>query len=64
VIQPAVIGAAIDVAPWGTLVAALIGAAAAGVIGAVVVTPLVGVIRVVRRELAKDDFPGATVHVE
>ena len=31
VIQPAVIGAAIDVAPWGTLVAALVGAAAAGV---------------------------------
>jgi predicted PurR-regulated permease PerM len=61
VIQPAVIGAAIDVAPWGTLVAALVGAAAAGVIGAVVLTPLVGVIRVVRRQLASDDFPGTTV---
>ena len=60
-IQPTVIGAAIDVPPWGTLVAALAGAAAAGVIGAIVVTPLVGVIRVVRQELARDDFPGATV---
>ncbi len=60
-IQPTVIGAAIDVPPWGTLVAALAGAAAAGVIGAIVVTPLVGVIRVVRSELARDDFPGATV---
>jgi predicted PurR-regulated permease PerM len=64
VIQPAVIGAAIDVAPWGTLVAALVGAAAAGVIGAIVVTPLVGVVRVVRREMAKEDFPGTTVKVE
>ncbi|MEO6652772.1 MAG: AI-2E family transporter [Ilumatobacteraceae bacterium] len=62
-IQPTVIGAAIDVPPWGTLVAALAGAAAAGVIGAIVVTPLVGVIRVVRSELARDDFPGATARV-
>ena len=30
-------------------------------IGAVVITPLVGVVRVVRFELARDDFPGATV---
>jgi predicted PurR-regulated permease PerM len=59
-IQPAVIGAAIDVAPWGTLLAALAGGAAAGVIGAIVVTPLVGIVRVVRNELRRDDFPGAT----
>lgn len=63
VIQPAVIGASIDVAPWGTLVAALAGGAAAGVAGAIVLTPLVGVIGVVRRELASADFPGATVSV-
>jgi predicted PurR-regulated permease PerM len=63
-IQPAVIGAAIDVPPWGTLVAALAGGAAAGVIGAVVITPLVGVVRVVRSELARDDFPGATVRTD
>ncbi|MEO6572152.1 MAG: AI-2E family transporter [Ilumatobacteraceae bacterium] len=56
-LQPAIISAAIDVPPWGTLVAALAGGAAAGVIGAVVVTPLVGVVRVVRAELARDDFP-------
>jgi putative heme transporter len=42
-IQPAIIGAAIDVPPWGTLIAALVGGAAAGVVGAVVITPLVGV---------------------
>jgi predicted PurR-regulated permease PerM len=60
-IQPSVIGAAIDIAPWGTLLAAVAGGAAAGVVGAVVLTPLVGVIGVIRRELASDDFPGVTV---
>lgn len=58
VIQPAIIGAAIDVPPWGTLLAALAGSAAAGVLGAILVTPLVGVVRVVRHELGRDDFPG------
>jgi predicted PurR-regulated permease PerM len=62
--QPAVIGAAIDVAPWGTLIAALVGGAAAGVIGAVVITPLVGVIRVIRSELAREDFPGTVVRAD
>jgi predicted PurR-regulated permease PerM len=60
VIQPSIIGAAIDIAPWGTLLAAVAGAAAAGVVGAVVLTPLVGVVGVIRRELASDDFPGVT----
>jgi predicted PurR-regulated permease PerM len=60
-IQPAVIGAAIDVPPWGTLICALVGGAAAGVVGAVVVTPLVGVVRVIRSQLTRDDFPGTTV---
>ena len=60
IVQPAVIGAAIDVAPWGTLLAALAGAAAAGVVGAIVLTPLVGVGRVIRAEYRRDDFPGAT----
>lgn len=59
VIQPAIIGAAIDVPPWGTLLAALAGGAAAGVLGAVLFTPLVGVVRVIRAELRRDDFPGA-----
>ena len=63
-IQPAIIGAAIDVPPWGTLIAALVGGAAAGVVGAVVITPLVGVVRVIRTELASADFPGATVRTE
>jgi predicted PurR-regulated permease PerM len=59
-IQPAVVGAAIDIPPWGTLLAAVAGGAAAGVVGAIVLTPMVGVIMVIRRELASDDFPGAT----
>ncbi|MEZ5297321.1 MAG: AI-2E family transporter, partial [Ilumatobacteraceae bacterium] len=65
-IQPAVIGAAIDIPPWGTLLAAVAGGAAAGVVGAIVLTPLVGVLLVIRRELQRDDFPGATavVHPE
>src|SRR5690606_24258235 len=58
VIQPSIIGASIDIAPWGTLLAAVAGGAAAGVVGAVVLTPLVGVIGVIRRELASADFPG------
>jgi len=62
VIQPAVVGAAIDIAPWGTLLAALAGAAAGGIVGAIVLTPLVGVIGVIRRDLASDDFPGAVAH--
>lgn len=61
VIQPSVIGASIDIAPWGTLLAAVAGGAAAGVVGAVVLTPLVGVVGVIRRELSRSDFPGATV---
>jgi putative heme transporter len=57
-IQPAVIGEAIDVPPWATLLTALAGGAAGGVLGAVVLTPLVGVIRVVVRETHREDFPG------
>lgn len=60
VIQPAVISAAIDVAPWATLLAALAGGAAAGAIGAVLFTPLVGVIRTAATEIRRPDFPGAT----
>ncbi|NNE10966.1 MAG: AI-2E family transporter [Ilumatobacter sp.] len=59
-IQPTVIGEAIDIPPWATLLAALAGAAAAGVVGAIVMTPLVGVVRVVALEYARSDFPGRT----
>ena len=58
VIQPTVIGESIDVPPWATLLAALAGAAAAGIVGAIVLTPLVGVIRVVLDTIHRQDFPG------
>lgn len=42
VIQPVVVGQAVDLSPPATMLAALIGGAAAGVPGALVATPLVG----------------------
>ena len=58
VIQPTVIGESIDVPPWATLLAALAGAAAAGIVGAIVLSPLVGVIRIVLDATHREDFPG------
>lgn len=46
VIQPAVIGKAVDLTPPTTMLAALIGAAVAGVPGALVATPIVGAAKV------------------
>lgn len=45
VIQPTVIGRAVDLTPPTTMLAALIGGAAAGVPGALVATPLVGAVK-------------------
>lgn len=45
VIQPTVIGRAVDLSPPTTMLAALIGGAAAGVPGALVATPLVGAVK-------------------
>jgi predicted PurR-regulated permease PerM len=42
VIQPAVVGSAVNLTPPATMLAALIGGAAAGVPGALVATPLMG----------------------
>jgi putative heme transporter len=42
VIQPVVVGQAVDLSPPTTMLAALVGGAAAGVPGALVATPLVG----------------------
>lgn len=46
IIQPAVIGKAVDLTPPTTMLAALIGAAVAGVPGALVATPIVGAAKV------------------
>jgi predicted PurR-regulated permease PerM len=45
IISPAIIGPAVDVTPPTTMLAALIGGAAAGVPGALVATPLVGAMK-------------------
>ena len=58
VIQPKIIGDAIDVPAWVTLLAALCGAAMAGLLGAVVLTPLVGVVHLAIRAGRSEDFPG------
>jgi predicted PurR-regulated permease PerM len=57
-LQPTIIGDAIDVPPWVTLLAAVVGGTAAGVVGAMVLTPMVGVLRMMHREIGRDDFPG------
>jgi predicted PurR-regulated permease PerM len=45
VIQPAIVGRAVNLTPPATMLAALVGAAAAGVPGALVATPLLGAMK-------------------
>ena len=51
VISPAIIGHAVDISPPTTMLAALIGGAAAGVPGALVATPLVGAVKQIYMQL-------------
>ena len=51
IIQPAVVGEAVNLSPPATMLAALVGAAAAGVPGALVATPLVGATKALYLEL-------------
>ena len=51
VIQPVVVGEAVNLSPPATMLAALIGASAAGVPGALLATPLVGVIKALYLEV-------------
>lgn len=50
VIAPAIVGRAVDLSPPATMLAALIGAAAAGVPGALVATPLLGAAKAIYLE--------------
>ncbi len=50
VIQPAIVGRAVDLTPPTSMIAALVGGAAAGVPGAIVATPLVGAVKILIRE--------------
>jgi len=47
VIQPAIVGRAVNLSPPATMMAALVGAAAAGVPGALVATPLLGAVKAI-----------------
>ena len=51
VIQPVVVGEAVDLSPPATMLAALVGASAAGVPGALLATPIVGVIKALYLEV-------------
>jgi predicted PurR-regulated permease PerM len=51
VIQPVVVGEAVNLSPPATMLAALIGASAAGVPGALLATPLAGVIKALYLEV-------------
>ncbi len=51
VVQPAVVGKAVNLLPPTTMLAALIGGAAAGVPGALAATPLVGTVKAIYLEL-------------
>lgn len=56
-IQPAIVGHAVDISPLAALTAALIGVAVAGLVGAVLAIPITGVVRALHREWTRDDFP-------
>jgi putative heme transporter len=47
VIQPAIVGRAVNLSPPATMMAALVGAAAAGIPGALVATPLLGAVKAI-----------------
>ena len=61
ILFPSIIGEAIDIPAWLAMVAVLAGAAAAGLVGAVIVTPLVGVVRMLWVELRTQPVPGTVV---
>lgn len=54
IIQPAVVGKAVDLTPPTTMLAALLGGAVAGVPGALIATPLVGAAKVLYLRDARD----------
>lgn len=65
VIQPAVVGKAVDLTPPATMLAALIGGAVAGVPGALVATPIVGSAKALYlRDTADGSFDGKGLEAE
>ena len=56
-IQPSIVGQAVNISPLAALGAALFGAAVGGLIGAVLAIPTVGVINALNTEWKREDFP-------
>lgn len=59
VLGPAIVGEAVDLSPPTTMLAALVGAAAAGVPGALVATPLCGAVKAIYLEVRHGTPPEA-----
>ena len=59
ILGPAIVGEAVDLSPPTTMLAALIGGAAAGVPGALVATPLVGAVKAIYLEVRFGQRPKA-----
>lgn len=57
IVQPAVVGKAVNLSPPTTMLAALVGGAAAGVPGALAATPLVGTVKAIYLELRRGPPP-------
>ena len=57
IVQPAVVGKAVNLSPPTTMLAALVGGAAAGVPGALAATPLVGTAKAIYLELRRGPPP-------
>jgi predicted PurR-regulated permease PerM len=62
VLQPAIIGGAVDLSPPTTMVAALVGGAVAGVPGALVATPIVGSTKRLYFEIRRGEVPDKKAH--
>jgi predicted PurR-regulated permease PerM len=54
VLQPLIVGKAVKLSPPATMIAALVGVSAMGVVGALVAVPVVGAVKAVYVELRSD----------
>lgn len=61
-IQPTIVGHAVDISPLAALSAALLGVTVAGLVGAVLAIPVAGVARALVQEWRRDDFPRIRPH--
>jgi predicted PurR-regulated permease PerM len=59
VIPPVIVSKAVDISPFVAMVGVLVGGAAAGVVGAVLVTPLIGIAKSLQREYSSASAAGS-----